>query len=104
MVKNLPAGGIRDSGSIPRSGSSNGERIGYPFHYSRVSLVAQMAKNLPAIWETWVRSLSREDPGEGNIYPFLPREFRGQRSLESYSPWDCHGSLTTDQLSQRFLQ
>ena len=64
MVKNLPAGGIRDSGSIPRSGSSNGERIGYPFHYSRVSLVAQMAKNPPAMRESWVQPLGWEDPLE----------------------------------------
>ena len=28
------------------------------------SLVAQMVKNLPAIQETWVRSLSQEDPLE----------------------------------------
>ena len=27
-------------------------------------LVAQMVKNLPAMWETWVRSLGREDPLE----------------------------------------
>ena len=26
-----------------------------------VSLVAQMVKNLPAIWETWVQSLGQED-------------------------------------------
>ena len=26
-----------------------------------VSLVAQMVKNLPAMWETWVRSLGWED-------------------------------------------
>ena len=33
------------------------------------SLVAQMVKNLPAMWETWVRSLGWEDsPGEGNGY------------------------------------
>ena len=30
------------------------------------SLTAQTVKNLPAMWETWVRSLGREDPlGEG---------------------------------------
>ena len=29
-----------------------------------VSLVAQMVKNLPAIQETWVRSLCCEDPPE----------------------------------------
>ena len=34
------------------------------------SLVAQMVKNLPAMWETWVGSLSREDsPGEGDGDP-----------------------------------
>ena len=27
-------------------------------------LVAQMVKRLPAMWETWVRSLGREDPLE----------------------------------------
>ena len=27
-------------------------------------LVAQMVKNLPAVWETWVRSLGWDDPLE----------------------------------------
>ena len=31
------------------------------------SLVAQLVNNLPAIWETWVRSLGREDPLEKEI-------------------------------------
>ena len=31
---------------------------------SRASLVAQMVKCLPAMWETWVRFLDREDPLE----------------------------------------
>ena len=43
-----------DPGSIPGSGRSAGERIGYPLHYSWASLVAQLVKNLPALWETWV--------------------------------------------------
>ena len=30
----------------------------------RASLVAQTVKNLPEVWETWVPSLSREDPLE----------------------------------------
>ena len=30
----------------------------------RASLVAQMVNNLPAMWETWVRSLGQEDPLE----------------------------------------
>ena len=34
------------------------------------SLVAQMVKHLPAMQETWVRSLGWEDsPGEGNGNP-----------------------------------
>ena len=28
------------------------------------SLVAQMVKNLPAVWKTWVQSLGQEDPLE----------------------------------------
>ena len=30
----------------------------------RVSLVAQLVKNPPPMWETWVRSLGRDDPPE----------------------------------------
>ena len=51
-----------DPGSIPGLGRSAGEGIGYPLQYSWASLVAQLVKNLPAMWETWVRSLGREDP------------------------------------------
>ena len=32
--------------------------------HENTSLVAQMVKHLPAIWETWVQSLGREDPLE----------------------------------------
>ena len=42
-----------DPGSIPGSGRSAGEGIGYPIQYSWVSLVAQLVKNLPAVRETW---------------------------------------------------
>ena len=30
----------------------------------RASLVAQMVKNPPAMWDTWVRTLGQEDPLE----------------------------------------
>ena len=53
-----------DSGSIPGSGSSPREGIGYPLQYSWACLVAQMAKNSPAMQETWVWSLDWEDPLE----------------------------------------
>ena len=53
-----------DLGSIPGSGRSPGEGNGNPFQYFGVSLVAQMVKNPPAMWETSVRSLGWEDPLE----------------------------------------
>ena len=46
---------------IPGSGRSTGERIGYPLQYSWASLVAQLVKNPPAMWDTWVQSLGWED-------------------------------------------
>ena len=36
----------------------------YLLTYLWASLVAQLVKNLPAVWETWVRSLGLEDPLE----------------------------------------
>jgi len=48
-----------------------------------------MAKNLPAIHETWVRLLGWEDPLENGMAThstYLPEEYRGQRSLPGYSP------------------
>ena len=53
-----------DPGSIPRLGRSTGERKGYPLQYFRASLVAQLVKNQPAMWGTWVLSLGWEGPLE----------------------------------------
>ena len=50
-----------DLGSIPGSGRSAGEGVGYPLQYSWASLVAHLVKNLPAMQETLVRSLGWED-------------------------------------------
>ena len=75
---------VGDLGSIPGSGRSPGEGNGYPLQYSdlensrdytvpgvakswmQLSLLLYlpwwlMVKHLPAMWETWVRSLGRED-------------------------------------------
>ena len=49
---------------IPGSGRSAREGMGYPLKHSCASLVAQLVKNLPTMWETWVRSLGWEDPLE----------------------------------------
>ena len=82
-----------DPGSIPGSGRSPGEGKGCPLQYSCASLVAQLVKNPPAMWETWVWSLGLEDPGEGNGYTliFWTGEFHGL-----YSPWGCKQSDTTE--------
>ena len=48
-------------GLIPGSRGSAGEGIGYSHQYW-TSLVAQLVKNPPAMWETWVQSLGWEDP------------------------------------------
>ena len=53
-----------DPGSIPGLGRTADEGIGYPLQYSWASLVAQLVKNLSAMWETWVGSLGWEDPLE----------------------------------------
>ena len=50
-----------EPGSIPGSRRSAGEGIGYPLQYSWASLVAQLVKNPPAMQETLVRFLGRED-------------------------------------------
>ena len=53
-----------------------------------IGVVAQTVKNLPAMLETWVRSLSLQIPWrrEWQSTPvFLPGESRGQRSLAGYS-------------------
>ena len=50
-----------DPSLIPGLGRSPGEGIGHPHQYSRAFLVARMVKNLPAMQETWVRSLGWDD-------------------------------------------
>ena len=40
------------------------------------TLVAQLVKNLPAMWETWVRSLGREESLE-----------KGKATHSSILPW-----------------
>ena len=53
-----------DPGSIPGSGRSAGEGIGYPLQYSWASLVAQLVGNQRAMWETWIQSLGWDEPPE----------------------------------------
>ena len=60
------------------------------------SLVVQMVKNLPAMQETWVRSLGWEDPLEKDMatYSSILGESHGQGSLAGYSPWFAKSRTT----------
>ena len=118
--KESPAsvGGIRYVGLIPGSGRSPGGGNGNHSSilrsplpalgegsmvcylqptwdsYFLASLVAQLVKNLPAIWETWIRSLGWEDPLERERLPTpvsWPGEFCGL-----YSPRGQKESDTTE--------
>ena len=58
----------------------------------RASQMALVIKNLPAMQETWVPSLGREDPLEEEMEThssILAWGIPWQRSLVGYSPWDC---------------
>ena len=54
---------------IPGSGRSPGEETSHLLQYSWVYLVAQMVKNLPAMWDTWDQCLGWEDPLEESKNP-----------------------------------
>ena len=83
-------------GSIPGSGRSAGEGIGYPLQYSLASLVVQLVKNPPALQEIWVRSLGWEDPLE-----------KGKATHSTLLAWRIPGghkeSDMTERLSLLFL-
>ena len=57
----------KDPGLISWSGSSPGKGISNLLQYSWASLVAQIVKNLPEMWETWAQSLGWEDPLEEGL-------------------------------------
>ena len=72
-------------------------------HCVGASLVAQRLKCLPAMQETCVRSLGREDPWRRKQLPtlvFLPGEFHGQRSLKGDIPWARKELDMTERLTQ----
>ena len=68
------------------------------------SLVAQMVKRLPAMWETRVQSLGQEDPLEKEMATHsstLAWKIPGMEKpgrLQSYSPWGRKELDTTEQL------
>ena len=89
-----------DSSLIPGWGNFNGEGIGYHLQYSWASLVTQLVKNPPAMWETWVQSLGWEDS--------LEKGKASHSSLLAWripwtSPWGPKELDTTERLSFSLL-
>ena len=76
--------------------------LGYSFPSREASLVAQMVKYLPAMWETQVWSLGREDlleKGMATHSSILAWRIPWQRSLGSPNPWGRKESDTTERLT-----
>ena len=62
------------------------------------SLVAQMVKNLPAVWETWIRSLGQEDPLASRIFLEFKNHSRITRSVnEPYKKMNSPLQISTAQ-------
>ena len=74
----------------------------------QASLVAQMVKNLPAVWETWVQFLGWEDPPEkGTAVHSSVLAWRipwAEEPGRLHSPWGHKELDTTEQLSPFFLK
>ena len=86
-----------DPGLILGSGRYPGEGKGYPLQYSWTSLVAQLVKNLPAMWETWFNPWVGKIPWRRERLPIpvlWPGEFHGL-----YTPWGHKESDMTERLS-----
>ena len=83
---------------IPGLERSSGEGIGYPLQYFWASLVAQLVKNLPAVWETWVRSLGWEDPLEKGKTTHS-RILAWRVPWTPYNPWGRKESNTPEPFS-----
>ena len=60
--------GLVGSPCIPRDSQESSPTLPTPVFIHTLafwaSLVAQLVKNLPAVWETWIQSLGWEDPLE----------------------------------------
>ena len=68
-------------------------------------MVAQTVKRLPAMWETQVRFMGREDPQRSkwqSTPALLPGKSHGRRSLIDYNPWGHKELDTTEQLHFHF--
>ena len=93
----VPISSISSLSLLPGLGRSAGKGIGYPLQYSWASLVAQLVKNPPLMWETWVRCLAWEYPLEkGKATQRIPVFWPAELFHGLYSSWGCKESDTTE--------
>ena len=93
LVGKESACNVGDPDSIPGSGRSPVEGIGYPLQYSWASLVAQLVKNPPAhVWDLGSSPGLGRSPGEEKAYHSSILAWR-------ISPWGHKESDMTGQLS-----
>ena len=109
QVIKVPTCNVEVLDLIPGLGRSPEEGIYYPLQYSWVSLVAQLVKNSPTMWETCIESLGWEDPletGKSTHSVLWPGEFRGLYTHAVAQSWtqlsDFHfPSSVTNSLMQK---
>ena len=93
---------VQESGPRVRGGCRSNEQSTVIFLLVIIPWVAQMVKNLPAMWEIWVWSLGWKIPWRRKWQPtpvFLPGKSDGWRSLAGYSLWGRKESDMTEQLT-----
>ena len=89
-----------DPGLIPGLGRSPGEGIDYPLQYSWASVMTQLVKNPPAMWQTCVWSLGWEDPLEKGKATHSSRKWQENLYAE-YIMWNV--GLDGAKLESRLL-
>ena len=83
-----------DPRSTPGLGRSPGEGIGYPFHYSWASLMAQMVESACNVGGLGSIPGLERSPGEGNDYPpQYPFQYSGLEDSMDRGTWQAivHG-------------
>ena len=63
--------------------------------------MAQLGKNLPAMWETWVQSLGWEDPLEKGVYSL---QYSGLENSMDCMEWGRKELDTTERFSLHLKQ
>ena len=100
-MEELLESGLREHVSPLSCGAPRGRNCVFLLStpHAQASQVSQMVENLSAMQETWVQSLSQEDPLEKDMAThssILAWRIHEQRSAVGYIPWGRKESDTTE--------